>query len=122
MTDDSPGDTIFTVQEHHLDGLVVLEVHGDLDAVTSPRLTEAINASLGSEPAALVVDLSELDFLASAGMTALLVGHTAAGESTRFGVVANGPTTSRPMELVGLHTELNLYPTMDAARVAVNRE
>src|SRR6476646_7875617 len=50
-----------------------------------------------------IVDLSELDFLASAGMTVLLHGNRcAARASKRFGVVAEGPVTGRLMKLLGL--------------------
>jgi anti-sigma B factor antagonist len=94
---------------------VVLEVHGDLDALTAPQLAEAISASLVDQPAALIVDLSKLDFLASAGMSVLIAGIDAAGSAQRFGVVADGPSTARPMELVGLDGMLSIYPTLDAA-------
>jgi anti-sigma B factor antagonist len=98
------------------DGIVVLSCRGDLDAVTAPRLDQAIDTALDGDLSALIVDLSGLDFLASRGMTALVRGHVAAAaRAIGFGVVANGPTTSRPMELVGLNHELRLHPTLDAA-------
>ena len=42
---------------------------GDLDVATAPELADAIQAAARKEPAALIVDLSRVDFLASAGMT-----------------------------------------------------
>ena len=54
-------------------------------------------------------------------MTALLDGHkTAIQLKSRFGVVADGPRTSRPMRLMGLDQELDLYPTLNAALTASN--
>ena len=103
------------VQRRWIDGIVVLAVRGDLDVLTSPQLTEAITASLADDPVALIVDLSELDFLASAGMGVLIQANDAAGSARRFGVVADGPSTSRPMKLIGLDKVLSLYSTLDVA-------
>lgn len=110
----SPPD--FDVQARRHDNVIVLWCRGDLDAVAVPRLIEAIDNALADDVAALIVELSGLDFLASSGMAVLIKGHTAATNcATQFGVVANGPTTSRPMELVGLNELLSVYPTLDDA-------
>ena len=108
-----------TLSVRSIDEVDVLAVGGELDALTAPQLDEAINASFAKEPTALVVDLLDLDFLASAGMTVLLDGQKTASQlKSRFGVVADGPRTSRPMKLMGLDQELDLYPTLDAALTA----
>ena len=110
--------------EHHLlgvrslsiDEVTVLTVHGEIDALTAPLLAEAITRALSGPSTALIVDLSELDFLASAGMTVLLHGNRcAASESKRFGVVADGTATGRPMKLLGLDTKLSIFDSLDAA-------
>ena len=108
-----------TLSVRSIDEVDVLAVGGELDALTAPQLDEAINASFAKEPTALVVDLLGLEFLASAGMTVLLDGQKTANQlKSRFGVVADGPRTSRPMKLMGLDQELDLYPTLDAALTA----
>jgi len=108
-----------TLSVRSIDEVDVLAVRGELDALTAPQLDEAINASFAKEPTALVVDLLDLEFLASAGMTVLLDGQKTANQlKSRFGVVADGPRTSRPMKLMGLDQELDLYPTLDAALTA----
>jgi anti-anti-sigma factor len=112
-TDITPG-FHFGIQATSIGETLVLEVLGPLDALTAPQLAEAIMASLADQPAALIVDLSKLDFLGSAGMTALVEGHEAAGSAQRFGVVADGPP-GRHMKIVGLDGILSIYPTLDAA-------
>lgn len=115
MTDNDHGPQ-FDIQSSTSTGdVIVLAVRGDLDAFTGPQLSEAITDSLAETPAALVIDLSELDFLGSAGMSVLIVGNDVAGSETRFAVVADGPSTSRPMKTIGLDKELRLYPTLGAA-------
>jgi anti-anti-sigma factor len=114
-TDSSP-EPQFDVRTTATGCVQVLAVRGELDELTAPQLAEAITDSLSESPAALVVDFSELDFLASAGMTVLLLeGHHAAGSSTRFAVVAHRPSTSRPIKMMGLDNVFSLYPTLGAA-------
>ena len=98
---------------------VVVSVAGVLDMLTSPQLDSAITASLAKNPSTLIVDLSDVDFLASAGMGVLVAAHDRAGDTVGFGVVADGPATSRPLKLVGLADVIGLYPTLDDARAAL---
>ena len=108
---------VFEVRADRDGGVVLLSVHGILDALTAPSLNKEIAAELSDRPATLIVDLSHVSFLDSAGMTAIVSGHAAAG-STRFAVVADGPVTARPMGLVDAELLTEVYPTLAAALVA----
>lgn len=106
----------FDVHENSSDRLVVLSVNGEVDMLTAPLLSGAIFTALGKSPAGLIVDLTEVTFLSSVGMAVLLAAHEAATASlVRFGVVADGPTTSRPIRLLGIDAILSLYPSLDDA-------
>ncbi|CRZ14374.1 anti-anti-sigma factor [Mycolicibacterium neworleansense] len=70
-------------------------------------------------PKAVVVDLSEVDFLASAGMGLLVSTHNALAPAVRFAVVASGPATGRPLALVGITNIIDVYATLAEALVAV---
>jgi anti-sigma B factor antagonist len=105
----------FGVERTRVGEVVVLAVRGDLDLATAPQLADAITAVLIDSSTKLIVDLSRVEFLASIGMSVLVEGQRAAGNSERFGVVASGPATGRPMELIGLGQMLSIYPTLDAA-------
>ncbi|MCV7013826.1 STAS domain-containing protein [Mycolicibacterium madagascariense] len=97
-------------------GIRILTVRGALDLSTAPVLSAAIADSLHDPYTAIVVDLSELEFLASAGMTVLLEGHGAAGDvGKELGVVADGPGTSRPITMMGVDQVVPLYASLDAA-------
>jgi anti-anti-sigma factor len=113
-TDDNDGQPsrqrAFDVGQSRVAGAVVLSVQGDVDALTAPRLAEAILDAL-PEQSAVIVDLSDVEFLASAGMTA----HERMAPGARFVVVADGPGTSRPLKLMGLDSLLAIYPTLDEA-------
>jgi anti-sigma B factor antagonist len=99
---------------------VVISVVGVLDMLTAPQLKEVIAASLPKNPSTIIIDLSEVDFLASAGMGVLVEARERADGTMRFGVVADGPATSRPLKLVGLADMIGLHPTLDEARSALS--
>ena len=104
------------LQVRRVNGFTVLAVRGDLDAHTVPLLDDALNSHLAAAATGLLVDLSELDFLSSVGMSLLLEEQSNATRvEKRFGVIADGSATSRPMKLMGLDQQLSLYPTLEEA-------
>lgn len=106
----------FDVRESWIDRVAVLSVWHVVDMLSAQRLTKAIQDALGKAPAGLIVDLTQVEFLASIGMSALLGAQEEADAiSARFGIVADGAATSRPIRLLGLDAILALYPTLDDA-------
>lgn len=108
------GRSVVTVSSDVVDGVVVLSVHDVVDAATAPQLRSAIDEVIDDGPAGLVIDLSAVTFLASAGMTALMKAKERAGD-IGFAVVANSPATSRPLKVLGLDSELTVCATVDEA-------
>lgn len=110
-----PRDGDFTVDETWVDRLVVLAVGGSVDMLSAPWFTEAIESAVAKEPAGVIIDLSKVDFLASAGMSVLIAAHGDVDHSRSFAVVADGPATHRPLTLMGLDDVLPLYRTLGDA-------
>jgi anti-anti-sigma factor len=97
---------------------LVLDVAGEIDLATAPQLGDSIKAAMEQQPKTLVVDLSRVDFLASAGMAVLIGCHQQAKGVLQFRIVASGSATFRPMELTGMTDEISIYPTRDEALAA----
>jgi len=112
---DSVDATAFEIGKRQVDRAVVLTVSGEVDMLSAPQLAEAIQSALASKPAALIVDLSKVGFLASAGMTVLVSAQADTVPPTRFVVVAQGAATSRPIKLMGIDSVLPLYSTLESA-------
>jgi anti-anti-sigma factor len=119
---DSVGPAAFEVGKQQVGQAVVLTVSGEVDMLSAPQLSDAIQTVLAARPAALIVDLSKVDFLASAGMTVLVTAHAEVVPPTRFAVVARGAATSRPLKLMGIDSVLALYTTLDGALSAITDE
>lgn len=107
------------INEEWFDRTVVVAVSGVLDMLTSPQLQATISSAISKNPGAVIVDLSDVDFLASAGMGVLVAARDQADGKVGFGVVASGPATSRPLKLVGLAEVIGLYRTLEEARAAL---
>lgn len=106
----------FEIEECWHDHLVVLSVNGPVDMLTAPQLSRAICDVLENSATTLIIDLTEVTFLASVGMSVLVATQGAADAmAVRFAVVAEGAATSRPIRLLGIDNILALYPTLDDA-------
>jgi anti-sigma B factor antagonist len=97
---------------------VVLAVVGEVDVHTAGRLGEAISVGF-AEPAAelVVVDLTEVTFLGSSGLTALVTATREARdrrEPLRVVVDHNRPVI-RPIQISGLDDVLALYHSLEDA-------
>lgn len=111
LANESTNPAACVIGEEWVGRVAVLSVSGVVDMLTAPQLEEAINGSLGKTPAALVVDLTDVEFLASAGMGVLVGTHDQLPAEVKFAVVADGPVTSRPLKLVGIADIVDLFQT-----------
>jgi len=100
---------------HWLGRTAVVSASGALDLLTSPRLAQVVADTLEQRPGALIVDLTDVNFLGSAGMQVLVDAHQAATPDIGFAVVADGPGTSRPLKLIGLTEIFDVVPTLQSA-------
>jgi anti-anti-sigma factor len=108
-----------TLDERRVDDISVVGVTGVVDMLTAPDLEKAIAEAAKSSPTAVVVDMTAVEFLASAGMGVLIAAQDELAPAVRFAVVAEGPATSRPLKLVGVTDVVDLYPTLDEALTAL---
>ncbi|MEV5649646.1 STAS domain-containing protein [Nocardia sp. NPDC052254] len=91
---------------------VVVTVYGEVDMNSAPQLQSALDEALRESPAAVVLDMSEVGFLGSAGLSVLLTVSQAGTAALR--VVAS-PAARRPIEVTALDELLELFPSVEAA-------
>jgi anti-sigma B factor antagonist len=108
--------TPLVLAEHDDGDAVVIAASGIVDMAAAPALADQVGAALRRRPGTLIVDFTGVTFLATAGMSVLMEANRKCDElAIPFRVVAHGPVTSKPMELLGIDDLLNIYPTVDAA-------
>jgi stage II sporulation protein AA (anti-sigma F factor antagonist) len=100
--------------------ITVLSLDGELDLGVLDILEEAL-AARDRKEAGVVVDLSELSFVDSAGIQALVSAHEGlekAGTPSAF-VVIPGSNVERILDMTGLLERLGSHPDCDSAVAAV---
>ena len=115
MTPEQP----ITTSVAHRNGVTVVSIGGEIDLSTAEVFEAAIARALAEEPPVLVIELSQVQFMASAGLRILVATQEKVSKSAQVAVVAGSPATSRPIELTGLDKVFSLYPTLDDALIAV---
>jgi len=90
----------------------VLAVSGELDLASSPMLESGLErvSSTGSGP--VIVDLRQLDFMDSTGLSVLVKAHQRAqDDGRRFGLVSGPPQIQRLLSLTGIGERITVVRT-----------
>ena len=108
----------FRVEAHTNGEARVLAVSGELDLAAAPSLEEELNRALSSQTELVVVDLKDLEFIDSTGLSVLVRAHQHAKESgQQLGLINPGAQVARLLSLTGLQERLTLD---DAVRGALD--
>jgi anti-sigma B factor antagonist len=108
------------VERSRVDGCELLDVEGELDIATAPRMIAALNEAFADMALPLVVDLSRVDFLDSTGLALLMNAHRRLLRGGHgFAIVCPGGPISRVFEIADMVETLRVCPDRDSAlRVA----
>ena len=108
----SQADPVVGVSENG--GVVVVRLAGELDLYNAPVLRKAFAEVAGRVRDRLVVDLSEVTFVDSTILGALVEARSALGGDT-FALAAPGLEVRRALEVSGLDRHFAVYETVSGA-------
>lgn len=92
--------------------------NGEVELVNAPRLGAALDQVVDERPDVLVLDITAVTFLSSAGLAVLVRAHrNSSAVGALFRVVANNPATLRPIQLMGLDQEFEVFADGEGALV-----
>ena len=87
----------------------VIAVSGELDLASSPALQEELDRVAASDARLLIIDLRELDFMDSTGLSVLVRAHQRIEEQGRALAMVKGPQqVQRLLSLTGVAERLTL--------------
>ena len=87
----------------------MLAVRGELDLASSPALEEELARVGSSDSPFVILDLRELEFMDSTGLSVLVKAHQRAQETgQRFGLVKGRPQVQRLLSLTGVAERMAL--------------
>ena len=99
----------FRVEVRNADATTVISVSGELDLASSPALEEELERVAQSDAQLVVVDLRNLEFMDSTGLSVLVRAHQRAEENgRRLGLVNGSQQVQRLLTLTGVAERLTL--------------
>jgi anti-anti-sigma factor len=94
-----------------------LHVHGEIDADTAPVLRQACADAVREGHASLIIDLSDVPFIDSSGLSALLSAkRRVAAAGGRLRLVTEVATTLRLLQITGLDEAFDVRPDLESAK------
>ncbi|MBD8608708.1 STAS domain-containing protein [Aeromicrobium sp. CFBP 8757] len=93
----------------------VVELSGDIDVETARTLRAHIVDRFDESPVRLVIDLSDVAFMDSSGLGALVSGWQLTRDAGRFRIAGANPIVRRVLSITGLEDVFALYPTVEDA-------
>jgi anti-sigma B factor antagonist len=109
---EAPFDDVITLSTSTEDGVVTVTVVGEVDTFTAPVLRSTLDSQLEQSPRELVIDLSGVQFLGSAGLAVLVeTQKSARAKEVGLRLIATTRAVTRPLEVTGL---IDLFTIADA--------
>src|SRR5215469_3563849 len=104
-------------REQQIGGATIGSASGRIDLSNADAFTNSLSAALSKAKTALVLDLSELEYISSAGLRSLMIVFKAAkAEGKAFGIAALKPLVREIFTI----SRFNLvFPLFDTVRDAV---
>jgi anti-sigma B factor antagonist len=94
----------------------ILPLKGEIDLHVSPSVTASLNAMIEKKPRRLVVDLSDVTYIDSAGLAALIEAmQKVEGYGGRFLLAGLQETVRSIFEISRLDQVFQIFPDVDAA-------
>lgn len=110
----------FAAEPIAFEGARGLALRGELDLTGTPRIEEHVQSALLDGAGAFVLDLSELTFMDSSGVNALLRARSLLGREERALVVVCPPgPVRRVLELIGVEDVLAPFCSRAEAAAAL---
>ena len=102
------------IQREEKSGATIFHISGRLDAPNSPVVEEHVQREIALEPAKMIFDLTEVDYLSSAGLRILLAAtkRLGAGKVAIYGAAARVMETIR---MAGFDKVLEIASNEDEA-------
>lgn len=98
------------------EGVVVLQVGGDLDLLTAPGLDAELAKLIADGPEAIVLNLTGVPFFGSSALAVLIrAADTAATRGVRLMLIATNRAVLRPLEVTKTADLFSIHDSVDSA-------
>lgn len=104
------------ITEQTIGDVVVVKLDGRLDATSAPDVSSHLQHLLSADKPHLILDLSDLSYISSAGIRMLQgILQAARRQSSNIRLFGVQPMVKQTLDLVGLLPVLNVYDDLASA-------
>jgi anti-anti-sigma factor len=90
------------------DSSAVIELEGELDSSTAPAFRSTIERVVGSDVDTLVLEMTKLDYMSSAGLRGLVFARQKMGDGVEIVLVNPNSVVAQTIQLVGLNHSVTI--------------
>lgn len=102
------------------DSTPIIELTGEVDAYTSARFREVMLDIIDTEGANLIIKMTDVEYIDSSGLGALVGGLKRATERNgKIVIVCDKPQVKKVFEITGLEKVFPIYDTEESALKAI---
>ena len=98
-------------------GIGKIILAGELDASVTDEFRDAISALAGKHPKRLVLVMTDLEYMASAGLRMLAFAKQKMGSDVDIYIVGAHDAVMETIEMTGFHHSVIMLPEYDAAQI-----
>ncbi len=98
-------------------GIARITLTGELDASVAASFKDKIEEAAAQKPRRLVLIMSGLEFMSSAGLRALVFAKQKMGQGIDIFIVGAPPQIVEPIKQTGFHHSVVLLDTYDAEKI-----
>jgi anti-sigma B factor antagonist len=110
----------FRIHEREVDRATIIEVAGEIHVSTAPQFSELLAAAVDAGRTSLVLDLTDVMFIDSTGLSVLLNAlRQVSRAGGRMALVCSNPTVLRLFEITRLDTTFAIHAELDPALAQV---
>jgi anti-sigma B factor antagonist len=96
--------------------VAIISVVGSVDTLTAPEVADFLESQLNSGQTRFVLDLSQVDFLSSAGLRVILSSHRKSRDKGgNLRLAAPQPRVGDLLSVTGVYQIVKAFPTVDEA-------
>ena len=93
----------FAATSSRTGGTALIRLEGELDALTAPTFAQEVDRAAEGEVDRLVLDMTDLTYLSSAGLRALVFARQKMADDVKIVLVAVNEEAEQTIRLVGFH-------------------
>jgi anti-anti-sigma factor len=115
--DHTAADDLLSLTSEVTDRAIVVHAVGEVDHLTAVRLSNELSKAgqEASETRPLVLDMTSISFITSAGLAVLVAHHQDQQEHHELRIAIGESPVGQSLRRTGLHEFLSTYDTLEAA-------